>query len=76
MLRVLSPLPFLEREVEVDAERDGRRFALAPIVPSCDARSLAAAAFRFGLLEMASVTNCVIAGELNSDSQAVEIFPC
>ena len=71
-----SPLPFLEREAEVDPERVGSRFALAPMVHSCDALSLAAAAFRFGLLEMASFTNRVIAGELNSDSHAVEIFPC
>ena len=76
MLRVLSPLPFLEREVEVDALREGSWLALAPIVPSCDERSLAAAALRFGLLEMASFTNRDIAGELNSESHAVEIFPC
>lgn len=76
MLRSLSPLPFLEREAEEDAKTLGRRSARAPIVPSSEARSLAAAALRFGLLEMDSFTKRVMAEELNSESQAVEIFPC
>lgn len=76
MLRVLSPLPFLEREVDEEAETLGSRFALAPMVPSFVARSLAAAALRFGLLEMDSFTNFVMAGELNSASHEEEIFPC
>lgn len=76
MERVLSPFPFLERDVEVEVESEGRRLALVPIVPSLVARSRAAAALRLGFLETASFTRRVMAEELNSESHEVEMRPC
>ena len=61
--------------MEVDAESEGSLSALAPIVPSLVALSLAAAALRLGFLEMASFTSLVIVEELNSESQPVEMRP-
>ena len=75
MLRVEFPLPLRLREEEVDVDSEGSLSAFVPMVPSFVARSLAAAALRFGLFEIASLTSLVMAGELNSDSQPVEIRP-
>lgn len=76
MMRELVPSPLLEREVEPDAESEGSSSALAPMVPSLAALSLAAVAFKLGFAETASLTKRVMAEESNSDNQEVEIFLC